>query len=57
MPDKAIKSAPTSNTDPGIKLTDSELATLRKDGEADMAKHGFKTPEEYVEWIDSRRGY
>lgn len=40
-----------------LKLTDKERAALRKGAEADMKKHGFKTPEELIDYYDKKRGY
>jgi hypothetical protein len=51
-PKKAVKK-PSSV----LSLSDKERAALRKGGEADMKKHGFKSPEEYIKWIDNQRGY
>jgi len=42
----------------GLKpLTDKQKSAFRKEAEAEMKKHGFKTPEEYIRYIDSKRGY
>lgn len=40
-----------------LKLTEKERAALRKNAEADMKKHGFKTPEELTAYYDKKRGY
>lgn len=52
-PQKGAKK-PTSGS---LKLTDKERIALRKGAEADMKKHGFKTPEELTAYYDKKRGY
>ena len=40
-----------------LALTEKERTALRRGALAAMKRHGFKTPEEYIEYIDSKRGY
>lgn len=51
------KGAKKPTTGSGLKLTEKERAALRKGAEADMKKHGFKTPEELTAYYDKKRGY
>lgn len=57
MPAKKTTKKAVKKPSSTLSLSDKERAALRKSGEADMKKHGFKTPEEYIKYIDSKRGY
>ena len=37
--------------------TEKERAKWRKNADAEMKKHGFKTVDELIEYYDSKRGY
>ena len=40
-----------------LGLTAKERESLKKSAEAEMKKHGFKTPEELIAYRDKTRGY
>lgn len=48
MPAKKNAKKPTTKKQP---------SKLAKEGMKEMKKHGFKTPEEYIAYIDKKRGY
>ena len=57
MPAKKTPQRGTKKPSGSLALTDKERAKLRKEAEADMKKHGFKTPEELIDYYDKKRGY
>ena len=50
-------SAGASGKRSSYTLSQKERTALKKGAEADMKKHGFKTPEELAAHYDKKRGY
>ena len=57
MPAKNTPNKANKKPSGGLALSDKERAALRKNAEADMKKHGFKTVEELTAYYDEKRGY
>ncbi len=57
MPAKKTPQKGAKKPSGSLALTDKERAAMRKSAEADMKKHGFKTPEELIDYYDKKRGY
>ena len=40
-----------------LSVSKKQTSKLAADGMKEMKKRGFKTPEEYIAYIDKKRGY
>lgn len=56
MPTKKNSKKPASKKS-SISVSKKQVSKLAADGMKEMKKRGFKTPEEYIAYIDKKKGY
>ena len=56
MPAKKNAKKPAAKKS-STSVSKKQVSKLAADGMKEMKKRGFKTPEEYIAYIDKKRGY